>query len=265
MHKLWAFVLRDARLALSYPFTIWTQFGSVIITVAGFYYMNVLVKPSVHLGVAGKPLDYFTYVVANLAFMLLLTSAFQAFSQTLRRDQLAGTLEAIFVTPTGIWMIAMASGAWPILYALMQTLLYFAFAFAFGLHFSAVNFGTLALFLGLGTACMAALGILGAAIVIRYQQAPPATFLVGSAASLLSGVLFPVGLFPPIIRVISWLLPMTHALNGLRAALLGFAPAAVMGDLLWLTLAATLLVPVSLLVFTYAFNVTVRDGTLAYY
>jgi ABC-2 type transport system permease protein len=265
MRKLGAFVVRDARLTLSYPFTIWTQLGSVLITVAGFYYMSVLVRPSVHLGVAGKPLDYFTYVVANLAFMLLLTSAFQAFSQTLRRDQLAGTLEAIFVTPTGIWTIALASGAWPVLYALIQVLLYFAFAFAFGLRFTAVNFGTLALFLALGTACMAALGILGGAVVIRYQQAPPSTFLVGSAASLLSGVLFPVALFPPAIRIISWLLPMTHALNGLRAALLGFAPAAVIGDAIWLAVAAVVLVPVSLLGFTHAFNVTVRDGTLAYY
>jgi ABC-2 type transport system permease protein len=265
MHKLWAFVVRDARLALSYPFTIFTQVGGALITVAGFYYMAVLVKPSVHLGIAGKPLDYFTYVIVNLAFMLLLTSAFQSFSQTLRRDQLAGTLEAIFVTPTGVWTIAMASGAWPILYALMQMVLYFAFAFAFGLHFSAVNFGTLALFLALGTACMAALGILGSAIVIRYQQAPPSTFLVGSAASLLSGVLFPIGLFPPLIRLVSWLLPMTHALNGLRAALLGFSPAAVMGDAIWLMVAAVVLVPVSLLGFSRAFRVTVRNGTLAYY
>ena len=265
MHKVWAFVVRDARLALSYPFSVWTQIGSALITVAGFNYMAALVKPSVHLGVAGKPLDYFTYVVVNLAFMLLLTSSFQAFSQTLRRDQLAGTLEAIFVTPTGIWTIAMASGAWPILYALVQMLLYFGFAFAFGLRFSAVNFGTLTVFLALGTACMAALGILGAAIVIRYQQAPPSTFLVGSAASLLSGVLFPIGLFPPIIRLVSWLLPMTHALNGLRAALLGFTPVAVLGDVIWLVVATLVLVPVSLLVFTHAFNVTVRAGTLAYY
>jgi ABC-2 type transport system permease protein len=265
MRKVWAFVARDARLALSYPLTFWMQLGSALVTVAGFYYMAALVKPSAHLGVGGKPLDYFTYVVVNLAFMLLLTSAFQAFSQTLRRDQVAGTLEAIFVTPTGIWTIAMASGAWQILYAIVQTLLYFAFAFAFGLHLSMVNLGTLTLFLALGTACMAALGILGGAVVIRYQQAPPSTFLVGSAASVLSGVLFPIGLFPPAIRFVSWLLPMTHALNGLRAALLGFAPAAVMGDVIWLAVATVVLVPVSLLGFTHAFNVTVRDGTLAYY
>src|SRR5579862_3470986 len=110
MHKLWAFLVRDALLTFSYPFNVWMRAGSIVATVAGFYYMAVLIKPSVHLGAGGKPLDYFTYVVVNLAFMLLLTTAFQSVSQTLRRDQVAGTLEAIFVTPTNVWLVALSSG-----------------------------------------------------------------------------------------------------------------------------------------------------------
>jgi ABC-2 type transport system permease protein len=265
MHKVWAFVARDARLTLSYPLTFWMRFGSVLATVAGFYYMAALVRPSVRLGVAGKSLDYFTYVVINLAFMLLLTSSFQAISQTLRRDQVAGTLEAIFVTPTNVWTIALASGAWPMLFAMLQTLAYFVFALAFGLRITAVNAATLAIFLVLGAACMAALGILAGAVVIRYQQAPPSTFLVGTAASVLSGVLFPVTLFPPALQAVSWMLPMTHALRGLRAALLGLSPAYVMGDAIWLAVAVAALLPIALLGFSHAFAVTVREGTLAYY
>jgi ABC-2 type transport system permease protein len=265
MRKVWAFIARDARLTASYPFSLWMRVGSVAATVAGFYYMAALVKPSVHLGEAGKSLDYFTYVVVNLAFMLILTSSFQAVSQTLRRDQVAGTLEAIFVTPTNVWLIALASAGWPLLYATFETALYFIVAFCFGMRMHGVDVGTLVLFLVLGMTCMSALGILLGAAVIRYKQSPPTTFLAGSAAAVLSGVLFPVSLFPPAIRAISWLLPTTHALNGLRAALLGVAPSAMAGDALWLAIAAAVLLPLSLFGFARAFEVTVREGTLAYY
>lgn len=265
MRKFWAFIVRDARLTASYPFSLWMRAGSVVATVAGFYYMAVLVKPSVHLGEAGKPLDYFTYVVINLAFMLILTSSFQAVSQTLRRDQVAGTLEAIFVTPTSVWLVALASAGWPLLYAVFETALYFGVAFCFGMRMQGVDGVTLALFLVLGMTCMSALGVLLGAAVIRYKQSPPTTFLAGSAAAVLSGVLFPVSLFPPAIRAISWLLPTTHALNGLRAALLGVAPGAMAADAAWLAVAAAILLPVSLIGFARAFEVTVREGTLAYF
>jgi ABC-2 type transport system permease protein len=265
MHKITAFLMRDARLALSYQFTFWMQFASVFTTVAGFYYMATLVHPSAKLGVNGKPLDYFTYVVVNLAFTLLMTAALQAFSQTLRRDQVAGTLEAIFVTPTSIWLIAVASGAWPLLLGILQTLTYFAVAFLFGLRFTNVDVVTLLLFLILGMTCMASLGILGGAVVVRYKQTPPSTFLVGSAAALLTGVLFPVSILPRGLQAVSWLLPMTHALNGFRAAMIGAAPSAVFNDLLWLAAASLLLAPFSLVVFARTYAATVREATLAYY
>lgn len=265
MPKLWAFAVRDARLTASYPFSVLMRAGSVVATVAGFYYMAALIKPSAHLGEAGKPLDYFTYVIVNLAFMLLLTRALQAVAQTLRRDQVAGTLEAIFVTRTSVWIVALASAAWPLLYALLETALYFAVAVAFGMRPAGIDVATIALFLFLGMACMGALGILMGAVVIAYKQSPPTTFFAGSAAAVLSGVLFPVALFPPAIRAVSWLLPTTHALNGLRAGLLGIAPGAMAADALWLAGATALLVPLAFWGFARAFNVTVREGSLAYY
>jgi ABC-2 type transport system permease protein len=265
MHKILAFVGRDARLALSYPFTFWMQFASVLITVAGFYYMARLVRPSASLGMGGRTIDYFTYVVVNLAFMLLLTTALQAFSQTLRRDQVAGTLEAIFVTPTGIWLIVLASGGWPLLFGMLQTLAYFVFAFLFGLRFANVDAATLAIFLVLGMLSMAALGILGGAVVIRYKQTPPSTFLVGSAAALLTGVLFPISLLPRPLQVLSWLLPMTHALNGFRAAMIGAPPVTVAGDAIWLGAASLFLIPAALTLFARAYDVTRREASLGYY
>jgi ABC-2 type transport system permease protein len=265
MHKLLAFVARDARLALSYQFTFWMQFASVFITVAGFYYMATLVHPSAKLGTSGHPLDYFTYVVVNLAFTLLMTTALQAFSQTLRRDQMAGTLEAIFVTPTSIWLIALASGAWPMLLGILQTFTYFVVAFLFGLRFTDVDVPALVVFLVLGMACMAALGVYGAAVVVRYKQTPPSTFLVGSAAALLTGVLFPVTLLPRALQFVSWLLPMTHALNGFRAAMTGAPLSAVWSDVIWLAVASIVLAPLSLFVFAQTYAATVRDATLAYY
>ncbi|MGZ3531018.1 MAG: ABC transporter permease [Vulcanimicrobiaceae bacterium] len=265
MTKFLAFVERDFRLTLSYPVALWMPFASIAVTVAGFAYMSRLINPHVNLGAGARHVDYFSYVVINLAFMLLQTSALRAFSDTLRRDQLAGTLEAIFATRTNPTLIAFASGIWPMLVAAAQTIFYFIVAWTFGLRLHEIDVEAVALFLILGAACMALLGVIGAAIVLRFRQAPPSTFLVGSASALLTGVLFPVALLPAPLRVVSWLLPMTHSLSGLRAAMLGTNFSAVRPDALWLVAAIVILLPAAVFAFVRSLEQAKTEGTLASY
>ncbi len=265
MHVLLAFVTRDIRLALSYPMSLVMPFVSIVITVAGFAYMARLVNPAAPLQSSGHQVGYFTYVVINLAFMLLLTSALQSVAQSLRRDQYAGTLEAMFATRIHYGFITVGSGLWPMLLGIVQVAFYFLIAGLFGLRLHDVNIGALALFTLLGVACMSALGIVAAAVVIRFKQSPPSALFVGGGAVLLTGVLFPIRLLPVPLQIVSWLLPMTHALNGFRAAMLGESLSLVAPDLIWLAVATALLLPVSALVFTRWIEQAKFDGTLAAY
>ncbi len=265
MNALTAFVHRDLRLALAYPFGLVMPFVSILITVAGFAYLSRLVDPQAQLRSAGEPFDYFSYVVLNLAFMLLLNGALQAVAGAMRRDQVAGTLEAIVATPVSLGTVVIASSMWPLAFAALEAAAYLAFGTLFGFRLHAINAPAFFMVLIPSIACMMALGALAAAAVIRYNQNPPSSFLTGSAAAMLSGALFPVALLPPALRDISWILPLTHALTGLRASLSGASTAALYPEFAWLAVATAILSPVALAVFGKAIQRARRDGTLSRY
>lgn len=265
MPKVLAFIRRELLWRLSTPLTLIMPFLSIAIAVTGFAYMSRLVDPHTALQAGGRHVPYLTYVVVNLAFMLLLTTALEGVSQSLRTEQLIGTLEPIISSGTSNTMVIVASSAWSMLFGIAQAAFYFLVALLFGVRFDDVNVGSLVTFVLLGIACMSSFGVLGAAMVITFRQTPPSTILVGGAASLLTGVLFPISLLPPWLRTISWLLPMTHALNGFRAAMLGEGIGPNAMDALWLVVVTAILLPLSLVVFRRALYRARFDGTLANY
>lgn len=265
MSAVLAVVRRDAKLALSYPLSFWLPWLSIVISVTGFSYVSKLVTPSQTLGIHGKTATYFTYVIVNLAFTVLLSNALQSFASMVRRDQLTGTLEQILVSATTVPVIAFSSGLWSLTLSALQVLEYLGLGWLFGLDLAGMNLPALCLFLCLGVACMASLGLIAAAVVITYKQVPPSGFLVGGAASMLAGVLFPVALLPEPLRIISWCLPLTHALAGLRGATSGADLGALAVDAIWLAAATVILIPVALLSLRWLVERARRDGTLAFY
>jgi ABC-2 type transport system permease protein len=238
---------------------------SIVVTVAGFAFVSKLVTPSRALGTNGKTADYFTYVIVNLAFTVLLSGALQSFASMIRRDQLTGTLESILVSATPVQVIAVTSGLWTLTMSVLQVLFYLGLGTFFGLDLPHTNLGALTLFLALSVACMASLGLIASAVVIAYKQAPPSGMLVGGAASLLAGVLFPVTLLPLPLRVVSWFLPLTHALAGIRGAMSGAALVDLAGDAIWLAGATAALIPLALLLLRVLIERAKRDGSLAFY
>jgi ABC-2 type transport system permease protein len=264
MAEALAFIHRDMLIARRYPSTLFMPFFSAIVSVATFAYMSRLVSHSA-LEQGGRTVPYLTYVVINLAFMLLLSTALNSLSTNIRRDQLTGTLQAMFATGARNSTIALGSMLWPLAFGILQAMFYFVVGVAFGMRVHGSNLPMLILFAVLGTAYMGMLGVMAAAVVIQFKQSPPSSLLVGSGAALLAGVLFPVKLLPLPLQIISWLLPMTHALNGFRGAVLGLPAQAVWPDALWLALATAVLTPIALLWFTRAVEVAKFDGTLASY
>lgn len=257
---------RDARVALSRPFGFLVRTLSPLTAIAGFYFVAQLVDPHRSLAIDGHHAGYFAYVSINLCFMVLLTTALQSFSTTIRYDQLVGTLEPIFTTSTRPGLFVLGCAVWPFLIGIAQVALGLGIASSLmGLDLHATNFIGLALFVALGTLTMSALGIFGAAGVVAFKQVPPINYLVGGAASLLSGTLFPTHLFPTLLQFVSWCLPLTHALRGLRGAIAGDSVAAVAPDAAWLGVAALVLLPLSFVVLHVAVERARSGGTLDHY
>jgi len=264
--KVGAIFVRDARLALSYRMNFWLQWASIIVSVTAFWFISQMIPPSRKFGFMGHVGSYFEYVVVGLAFVNYQSTALQSFQRSIRGDQMLGTLEAILATPTSLSLIVLSSGVWAFFLTTLQVACYLVLASAlFGLNLSGANVLTAVVFLLLTVACMSPLGVMAAATVMTFKQAGPTNFMMGGAAQLLAGVLFPVALLPLPLRYLSQALPLTHALNGMRGAVHGITIVQLAPDALWLSVATLVLLPISLFVFRRAVDRAKQDGTLGHY
>ncbi len=90
--------------------------------------------------------------------------------------------------------------------------------------------------------------------------------LAGYVVVLLSGVLFPISVLPDWVRALGELVPLTHALDGMRLALLqgyGFQDLGMV--FLKLTVFAAVLLPAGMGLFNAAVRIAKRTGSLVEY
>jgi ABC-type multidrug transport system permease subunit len=263
--KVGAIFLRDARLAVSYPMSFWVGWVSIAGQVLAFYFMSKLIGPSRSFGFGGREGSYFDYVIVNLAFVEFQTVAISSFQRAIRSDQMLGTLEALLATPTSLSLIVLSSGLWAFTLTAVEVTVYLGIASLLGLNLTHTNLETAIAFLLLTVACMSPVGVLSAASIMTFKQLGPTNWVANGLAMLLGGVLFPVSKLPVALQYVSWMLPITHALNGIRGAVNGATLMQLAPDALWLAACAALLLPISLLAFSHAVRRAKLDGTLGHY
>lgn len=263
--KVSAFFMRDWRLSTSYSTAFWLSWIAVLVDVAVAYFIGSLVKPSKNFGSAGHVGTYFSYLVVNTTFLRFQSVAVQTFSLAIRDGQTMGTLEVLLSTPTNLALIVLASGYYAIVYQLVQTLAYIGFAILFGLSVNGTNVLTLCVFLFLTILAITPIGVMASAATMVFKKTGPIEFLLTSVTTLFGGIYLPVRLLPGPLQMIGQLLPITHALNGIRASLQGASLFQMRGDLIWLMVMTALLLPLSLLIFSYAVKRAKVDGTLGQY
>lgn len=263
--KVAAIFRRDAVVALSYPGNFALSWLSIGVEVVIAWYISTLVHPSTKFGAGGAVAGYFQYIVINFAFVRFQTAALNSFAEAIRDGQLTGTLEVVLATPTTLPVLVLSSGVWSFALTAMQTGVYLLVATLFGLNLSHLNPVTSIVFLVLTVAAVSPLGVLAAALAMVIKKTGPIEWLSVSSASLFGGVYVPLASVNVVLQFIGWCLPITHALNGFRAAAAGVPIGQVTSDAIWLLGAAIVLTPLSLWLFVRAVNKARVDGTLAMY
>jgi ABC-type multidrug transport system permease subunit len=263
--KAMAMFVRDAEVALSYDVAFWFTWASIAIQVLSFYFIGKLIPASPKYGFGGQVSNYFDFVVVNLAFARFQATAIQCFQNAIRDDQLAGTLESIIATPTSLALIILSRGLWAFTLTGAQVAFFLILGMVLGVRFEHVNILSVGVFIALTIACMSPLGVMSAASIMTFKQSGGASFVMGGLTQLLGGIFFPVSTLPLALQYVSWLLPITHALQGIRGAMHGAGLRELAPEALWLCAAAAILLPISLWSFARAVKRAQVDGTLGQY
>ena len=264
--KIAAFFVRDLLWDLSYPFSFFWRGSSILFNLVTFYFLGCLVSgPTAgYLSSYGGG-AYFPFVLVGLALTGFQGVALTSISWAIQYGMYTGTLESMLVTPTPLSTIVFSSVLYQFVSALIPIMLYVVFGAAlFGFSLAKANLLSAVVMLALTLLAHLPLGIFSASFLLIFKRGDPVTSLVGSFSALMGGVYFPLAVLPGWLQTVSFFLPFTHALEGLRQAVLnGRNLLELSTQVTVLGIFTIILLPLSLTVFSYAIHQAKRLGTLS--
>ncbi|MHC1611370.1 MAG: ABC transporter permease [Candidatus Methanospirareceae archaeon] len=264
--KAFSFIIRDLVLATSYKFEFFLRLFFIFFSILTFYFVSKLIGGAgmVHLEPYGG--DYFSFVLIGIAFSGYLMTALRSFSESIRGEQMMGTLEAMLVTPTSASAIIALSSLWNFIFTSFRVLMYLLIGILLGVDMSNANIiGAMAILI-LTIICFGSIGIISASFIMILKKGDPINMFFMGTSELFGGVLFPITVLPEWLQTVSHILPITYSLSGMRHALLqGYSLSALAPEIIALLVFSVVLVPSSLLAFRYAVNKAKGDGSLVQY
>ncbi|MGE0384284.1 MAG: ABC transporter permease [Gammaproteobacteria bacterium] len=263
----WAFLKRDALIATSYKAAFATQALGVLFKVITFYYISAVFGGLMSPKLAAYGNDYFAYLMIGVALMDFMYTSLETFDNNIRESQMMGTLEIVLLSPIKLTHMLLFSSLWPYLFTTLTFLIYLFFGVVlFDLDIGEGNPVTAGLFLLLSIAAFAPIGIMSATVVLVWKRGAGLRRVVSAASALLGGAFYPADVLPDWIAGLCWYIPMTHAVEGMRGALLQSAPPSALLEHAWfLCVFAALAFPLSLMLFKLGVDHTKRTGTLTQY
>jgi ABC-2 type transport system permease protein len=262
-----AFLRRDFLFHWSYKFGFLYEVGGLFSTLVTLFFVGRMMGPVAPAAVAAYGTDYFTFALLGMAFVDYMWASMRTFSQQVRIAQIMGTLEAMLVTPAHPFAIVSASATYTYLWTLVRTALYLCLgALVFDADLGRADVATSLGFVVLTVLVFTGLGLASAALTLYLKQSDPLISLIGGVSFLFGGILYPVQSLPEWLQGIAWLLPMTHAVEGLRQAVLaGRGPADLWPHAAVLAAWAAFAFPMAFWLLKRVLRVLSREGSFGAY
>ena len=267
IEKSLAFLWRDFINEASYKFAFFLQLVGILVSMITYFFLSKLLGD---IGVSYlKPYggNYFSFILIGVAFFSYLRISIDGISKSIREGQMLGTLEALLVTQTGIPTIIISSSLYSFIFASFKVAVYLLLGvFVFGVNMGNANFAGALLILLLTIISFSSFGILSASFVMVLKRGDPISSIFTSVSGILGGLYYPVSVLPGWLQKLSYLLPVTYSLEGMRLALLqGYSLRELMPNIVALLLFSIIMLPLSIFIFGYAVKRAKIDGTLTQY
>jgi ABC-2 type transport system permease protein len=266
LSKIAVFFRRDFAIARGYRGAFALEMIEALFGVATFYYLSRFVDSPQLANALPAGGSYFAFALVGFAFFDYLSVSLTAFDGSIEEARQNRTLEALLVTQTPLPVILAGSAVYPFAALALRTCVYLGWGIVlFNFSPRSANWlGAIAILLA-SILAFAGLGIISASYSILFKRGNPAKWLVLGVSGLVGGMMYPVSVLPEPLRILARMIPITYALEGMRAALLGHAT----WSQLWPSIAALLifaaiLIPLSFVIFAWALRRTKITGTLTH-
>lgn len=263
----WVFFKRDALIAMSYRTSFAVQLLGNVLLLGIFYYIGKLIDASANPAMEPYGGSYLAFMLIGLALTDCVGVSLTTFAKQVREGQLTGTLEATLMSPVRLPVILIYSSLWAYFFSAFRFVFYLLVGgILYSVSLRQANLTSALVIFVLTILCFAGVGILWASVVILIKRGEAVLNTVGIVAILVSGVLFPVQLLPSWVEKGATLIPLTHALEGMRRAILnGAGLIALSQTVLTLSLFAVVLLGIGIGSFNRAVALVKSTGSLVEY
>jgi ABC-2 type transport system permease protein len=262
----WAFIRRDFLVAVSYRTAFIGELLYIFLGVSIFYYMGRVFDGTMSPFLAPYGGNYSAFLLIGVALNDFLKVSLSTFNASIRESQMMGTLEMMLLSPVRVTSILIYSSLWSYLFATVRFMAFVVFGFLlYGFDLQNANLLGGIVILLLSILCFSAFGIVTAAFIMLFKKGE-ITSVMTTASLLLGGVMFPAEVLPEWLKAASFFLPLTHALNGMRKALIrGETLEALLPEMATLAVFSAVLFLVGITSFMMAVHRTKVTGTLGQY
>ena len=133
--RLWAFLVRDFLQEVSYRTNFIMQIVGVLASLTVWYFLGSFFARFPQLAESLGGMDYFSYSVVGIAFLRYLSRLNSTFASKVRQEQMAGTLEAMLVTPNRTSVLVLMSSAYELVSSTLWILAWLLMGRMFGATF----------------------------------------------------------------------------------------------------------------------------------
>ncbi len=216
----------------------------------------------------GEKLDterFMTFLLIGALLWSYLSMIFDVLSETVQWERWEGTIEYTFMSPTSRVTHLLGMGVYAIVYGIIRTAIVLGVAMvAFDLDLSEANYWAALVVLAVCSVSLVGFGVVAAVMpLLSPEKGQQVTYIISALLLLVSGVYYPVKVLPEWMQVMAQFSPVTYALSGSRAALLGGAGLPQLWGSLWpLLIMGVIFVPMGLFVFNLGESYAKRTGKL---
>lgn len=271
LRSLWAVVRKEWLIFVRYPSWVIAMFIWPIIFPLGY-----ILTARALSGVDGSGLaqfqantglsDYVGYIAIGTTIWMWQNVVLWNVGFSLRNEQLRGTLESNWLSPT--WRFAYLLGSsFPQLLSMLLFLTVSAleYAFLFGVNFQGSPWLALLVILA-AIPSIYGLGFAFASLVITAKEANAFVFLARGIVMIFCGITFPVALLPAWMQPVTNWLPQTYIIRAMRSATLSNAGlSAISSDLELLLLFGLFWLTAGYVAFNWMERRARRTGSIGQY
>ncbi|HEY7531449.1 MAG TPA: ABC transporter permease [Nitrospiraceae bacterium] len=267
LRKLAAFLRRDLLVLISYR----TAFVSDVVNLAFqslvFSFVGKIVNPTSLPSYGGENVSYIAFVTVGIALGAFLQVGLGRVSTALRSEQMMGTLESLFMTPTHPLTIQVGLVAYDLIYVPVRTVIFLTIIVGiFDVRFIPGAIGPALVLLLAFMPFVWGLGMVGASAILTFRRGAGIMALLGAGLAVGSGAYFPITVFPQWLQDIVRWSPITVAFEATRQALIGgHAWRRLAPEMLYLAATGAFAMVLGLMFFRWAINRELRLGTIAHY